>query len=129
MAYTNVTEHYELPQYIGTDVSDWNDNSVAFKKIDDGLFEAKDTADKATGRIELLENRATETETKLDETSDELELVKATANSAFEKVIAVETDIDSTNVNIGNLNNLLTPDKSSIVNAINSLMALLPREE
>lgn len=48
MSYTNQTQHYGLPQYVGTDVPAWlTDVNGAFATIDQGMNAAKTQADSA----------------------------------------------------------------------------------
>lgn len=48
MSYTNQTQHYGLPQYVGTDVPAWlTDINGAFATIDQGMNAAKTQADSA----------------------------------------------------------------------------------
>ena len=48
MSYTNQTQHYGLPQYVGTDVPAWlTDVNSAFATIDQGMNAAKTQADRA----------------------------------------------------------------------------------
>lgn len=48
MSYTNQTQHYGLPQYVGTDVPAWlTDVNGAFAAIDTGMNAAKVQADRA----------------------------------------------------------------------------------
>lgn len=48
MSYTNQTQHYGLPQYVGTDVPAWlTDINGAFAAIDTGVNAAKVQADSA----------------------------------------------------------------------------------
>lgn len=48
MSYTNQTQHYGLPQYVGTDVPAWlTDVNSAFAAIDQGMNAAKTQADSA----------------------------------------------------------------------------------
>lgn len=48
MSYTNQTQHYGLPQYVGTDVPAWlTDVNGAFATIDQGMNAAKTQADNA----------------------------------------------------------------------------------
>lgn len=48
MSYTNQTQHYGLPQYVGTDVPAWlTDVNGAFAAIDQGMNAAKTQADSA----------------------------------------------------------------------------------
>lgn len=99
MASTNKTTHYELSQYVGTDkptyLTDYNGDMLA---IDTGIYNAQTKADSAYSFAGVADGKA--------------EDAQATANTAV-------TSASTANTKIGDLANLTTTDKSSIVNAIN----------
>ena len=99
MASTNKTTHYELSQYVGTDkptyLTDYNNDMTA---IDSGIYNAQDKADSAY----TLANTA---DGKADTGITNAGLAQADATSALTK--------------IGNLSNLDTTEKTSVVGAIN----------
>lgn len=57
MSYARGTEHYNLPQTVGTDKRDWFDTNTAFENVDADLYSAKQTADNAASDISSLTTR------------------------------------------------------------------------
>ena len=57
MSYARGTEHYNLPQTVGTDKRDWFDTNKPFEDIDADLYSAKQTADSAASDIASLTTR------------------------------------------------------------------------
>lgn len=76
MAHTNQTEHYELPQFIGSDIPSWLvDVNQAYTAIDSAIYAAKNTADVAS-------NTAGSANTVAQDAKGVAEVATATANSA-----------------------------------------------
>lgn len=57
MSYANGTEHYNLPQTVGTDKRDWFDTNTAFQNVDADLHSAKQTADSVATDVTSLTTR------------------------------------------------------------------------
>ena len=76
MAHTNQTEHYELPQFIGSDIPSWLvDVNQAYTAIDSAIYTAKNTADVAS-------NTAGSANTVAQDAKGAAEVATTTANSA-----------------------------------------------
>ena len=76
MAHTNQTEHYELPQFIGSDIPSWLvDVNQAYTAIDSAIYTAKNTADVAS-------NTAGSANTVARDAKAAAEAATTTANSA-----------------------------------------------
>lgn len=76
MAHTNQTEHYQLPQFIGSDIPSWLvDVNQAYTAIDTAIYAAKNTADVAS-------NTAGSASTVAQDAKGAAEVATTTANSA-----------------------------------------------
>ena len=76
MAHTNQTEHYDLPQFVGSDIPSWLvDVNQAYTAIDSAIYTAKNTADVAS-------NTAGSASTVAQDAKDAAEVATATADSA-----------------------------------------------
>ena len=76
MAHTNQTEHYNLPQFIGSDIPSWLvDVNQAYTAIDSAIYTAKNTADVAS-------NTAGSANTVAQDAKAAAEVATTTANSA-----------------------------------------------
>lgn len=76
MAHTNQTEHYELPQFIGSDIPSWLvDVNQSYTAIDSAIYTAKNTADVAS-------NTAGSANTVAQDAKGAAEVATTTANSA-----------------------------------------------
>lgn len=103
MASTNKTTHYELSQYVGSDkptyLTDYNNDMSA---IDTGIYNAQTKADSGY----TLANSA-----------------DGKADTALTNAGLAQTDASSALTKIGNLANLTTTEKTSVVGAINEVDA------
>ena len=76
MAHTNQTEHYNLPQFVGSDIPSWLvDVNQAYTAIDSAIYTAKNTADVAS-------NTAGSASTVAQDAKVAAEAATTTANSA-----------------------------------------------
>lgn len=76
MAHTNQTEHYNLPQFVGSDIPSWLvDVNQAYTAIDSAIYTAKNTADVAS-------NTAGSASTVAQDAKSAAEVATTTANSA-----------------------------------------------
>lgn len=76
MAHTNQTEHYNLPQFVGSDIPSWLvDVNQAYTAIDSAIYTAKNTADVAS-------NTAGSANTVAQDAKGAAEVATTTANSA-----------------------------------------------
>lgn len=76
MAHTNQTEHYNLPQFVGSDIPSWLvDVNQAYTAIDSAIYAAKNTADVAS-------NTAGSASTVAQDAKGAAEVATTIANSA-----------------------------------------------
>ena len=76
MAHTNQTEHYNLPQFVGSDIPSWLvDVNQAYTAIDSAIYDAKNTADVAS-------DTAGSAGTVAEDAKSAAEVATTTANSA-----------------------------------------------
>lgn len=107
---TNKTTHYELSQYVSSDLPTYLvDYNGDMSKIDSAINIAQTTADTAsTAAI----NAATAAEG-----------AQSTANTAVTNAATADTKATTANANIGILANLTTLEKTNLVGAINEVNA------
>ena len=107
---TNKTTHYELSQYVSSDLPTYLvDYNSDMSKIDAGINTAKTTADSAST---AATNAATVAET-----------AQTSANTAITNAATAQTAANTANTNIGTLANLTTVEKGTLVGAINEVDA------
>ena len=105
---TNKTTHYELSQYVSSDLPTYLvDYNSDMSKIDTGINTAKTTADTAS-------TAATNAQTTA-------ETAQTTANTAVTNAATAQTTANNVNTKVGELASLVTTDKSSIIAAINEV--------
>jgi hypothetical protein len=106
---TNKTTHYELSQYVSSDLPTYLvDYNSDMSKIDTGINTAKTTADTAS-------TAATNAQTTAEN-------AQTTANTAVTNAAAAQTSANGALTNIGTLANLDTAVKTSTVAAINEVV-------
>lgn len=155
MGHTNSTANYNLPQFVGSDKPTWlGDVNGAMSAIDaaianaasaatDAASVATNAATVAAGAVTTA-NAASETATAAStaasgatttannaaETANNAQstavLAKGTADDAATAAATADGKADAANSAIGDLTDLDTTDKSSVVNAINEVVAALP---
>ena len=100
MSYTNSTSHYQLPQYIGTDIpSILTDVNNAYQKIDTEIYNVAQSAAGATQDVSAISGRVTDLErdtralnTNVTRISGDLESVKGVIpNDATDENMLVTT--------------------------------------
>ena len=108
MASTNKTTHYELSQYVSSDkptyLVDYNGDMA---KIDTGINTAQTTADTASTAATNAQTAAATAQT--------------TANTAVTNAATADSKATGVDTKVGDLANLETVVKTSIVNAINEV--------
>ena len=137
MASTNKTANYNLSQYVGTDkptyLSDYNTdmfNIDAQMKVNadnvataiSGIETATTTANTANTNAQTAISTANSASTTAGEASTTATNAQTTANSALATATTAQTTANTVNTNVGDLTNLDTTDKTSIVNAINEIV-------
>lgn len=133
---TNKTTNYELPQFIGTDKPTWlGDINQAMLDIDTGMHEnatdiatmqsdvesASAAASQASQDVSTLTSTVNTLSTNVTAVTTTANNAQSTATSALNTANTANGKADTNASNIGNLSNLITDDKTSIVNAINEI--------
>lgn len=105
---TNKTTHYDLSQYVSSDLPTYLvDYNSDMSKIDTGINTAQTTADTAS-------TAATNAQTAA-------ETAQTTANTAVTNAATAQSGVNTNAAAIGTLANLTTSDKTSLVNAVNEV--------
>lgn len=105
---TNKTTHYELSQYVASDLPTYLvDYNSDMSKIDTAINAAQTTADTAST---AATNAATTAST-----------AQTTANTAITNAATAQSGVVTNATNIGTLANLTTVEKTSLVGAINEV--------
>ena len=108
MASTNKTTHYELSQFLSSDIPAWLiDYNGDMLKIDTAINSAKTTADNAGTAASNAQSAA--------------EGAQNTANTAVTNAATAQSTADGANTKIGTLANLTTTAKTDLVSAINEV--------
>lgn len=108
MASTNKTSHYELSQFVSSDIPAWLvDYNGDMGKIDTGIAQAKTTADTAGQTADTAIANA--------------QNAQETANTAVTNAAAAQVTATGADTKIGDLAELETATKSNVVNAINEI--------
>lgn len=103
MSYTNQTQHYGLPQYVGTDVPAWlTDINGAFAAIDNGINAAKVQADsaataagQAANDITSLQSTVGTQATQISAAAQAAATAQSTANTADGKADALDERVST----------------------------------
>ena len=128
-ASTNKTANYDLPQFVGTDKPTWlGDINQAMADIDAGMHEnatnissmASDVATASATASQASQDVSALTST-VNTLSSDVTAVTTTANNAQQTATSALNTANTANGNIGNLSQLVTTDKTSVVNSINEV--------
>lgn len=144
MAATNHTTNYNLPQYIGTDkptyLGDWNstmgaidtqmktnaDNASgalsAAQTAQTNANSALSTAQGADSKADTALTNAAAAQSTADNASNVATSALSTANTANSKSDTNTNSISALDTKVGDLSDLDTTDKTSVVNAINEVV-------
>lgn len=103
MSYTNQTQHYGLPQYIGSDVPAYlTDYNTAMATIDQGMNAAKTQADaaattagQAANDITALNSTVQTQATQISAAAQSASSAQQTANSADDKADALDARVSA----------------------------------
>lgn len=110
MASTNHTQYYNLPQYIGTDKPTYLvDFNQAMASIDAGIHAAKSKADNNENNITTL--------------TGTVGGLSTTVGQHTTSIGNLDTAVSGLSTAVGNITNLNTTDKTSVVNAVNEVNA------
>lgn len=96
MSYVNGTQHYNLPQTVGTDKRDWADTNQAFADVDAALYQAVETAGDASTAVAALDAQVNGT------------------GGVVERVSAAENDIDTVEGSVATLQTTVANHTSQI---------------
>ena len=127
MSYTNSTSHYQLPQYIGTDIpSILTDVNNAYQKIDTAIYEVAQTAAGATQDVSAMGGRVTDLErdmraanTNITRISGDLESVKGVIpdSATSENQLITEANIDDVRSDVADIKDLI-PEEATADNKL-----------
>ena len=144
MSYANGTPNFNLPQTISTDKRDWSDTNQAFLNVDAALKAAGDNAIIADGKADAAQTTADSAATTATSAVTTANSASATAQTAAETAQLAQnaattaqqtatqaatdaqsaiTTANAAQSNIGNMANLQTTDKTSLVAAINEIIS------
>lgn len=129
MGHTNQTANYNLPQFVGTDKPSWlGDINDAFAAIDTAIAAAASEASTADGKADALTTTVSGHTTQIGTLQNTVTTQGNTLNTVTSLIgngTPTTTDqtiigaINELNAKEGNLTDLTTTDKSSLVAAIN----------
>lgn len=133
MGHTNQTANYNLPQFVGTDKPSWlGDINDAFAAIDTAIAAAASEASTADGKADALTTTVSGHTTQIGTLQNTVTTQGNTLNTVTSLIgngTPTTTDqtiigaINELNAKEGNLSDLTTTDKSSLVAAINEAAA------
>lgn len=133
MGHTNQTANYNLPQFVGTDKPSWlGDINDAFAAIDTAIAAAASEASTADGKADALGTTVSGHTTQIGTLQNTVTTQGNTLNTVTSLIgngTPTTTDqtiigaINELNAKEGNLSDLTTTDKSSLVAAINEAAA------
>ena len=136
MGHTNETANYDLPQFIGTDKPTWlGDVNGAMAAIDAAIANAESAATDAasvaanaatvaagaTTTANAASETATAASTAASAATTTANNAAETANNAQSTAVLAKNTADGAASAIGDLTDLDTTDKTSVVNAINEV--------
>lgn len=133
MGHTNQTANYNLPQFVGTDKPSWlGDINDAFAAIDTAIAAAASEASTADGKADALTTTVSGHTTQIGTLQNTVTTQGNTLNTVTSLIgngTPTTTDqtiigaINELNAKEGDLSDLTTTDKSSLVAAINEAAA------
>ena len=133
MGHTNQTANYNLPQFVGTDKPSWlGDINDAFAAIDTAIAAAATEASTADGKADALGTTVSGHTTQIGTLQNTVTTQGNTLNTVTSLIgngTPTTTDqtiigaINELHANQGDLDDLQTTDKSSLVAAINEAAA------
>ena len=138
MSHTNQTPNYNLPQFIGTDKPAWlvdynqsmSDIDTQMKANETASATAEANAQSALSGVSTLNSQVSGLQTDVTAIQtqmpiDEAQIATNTQNISTQAsaIVNANNRIDTLNGKVGDLADLDTTDKTSVVNAINELTA------
>lgn len=137
MASTNKTSNYELSQFLGTDkptfLGDYNGDMLkidtAVKGVDTKAETAQSTANtavaSASGAVDAASQAQTDATTAVSTASTAASTANTaadTANNAQSTAVLAKSTADAVAASVGDITELETTDKTSVVNAVNEIV-------
>lgn len=101
MSHTNATQHYQLPQFIGTDTPGWlTDVNQGFAAIDNAIYQRQQDIAGNANDISVLESdtanlqgRMTTAETAITEQSQDITALEATDSQHTQDIGALQSAV------------------------------------
>lgn len=91
MSYTNKTQHYELPQWLGTDKPTWlGDMNTTMQTLDKTMYDINTLASNADGSIESIQNSITALNTSVSQLNSNLSNLTNKFNMTAENIFYEE---------------------------------------
>lgn len=108
MSHTNATQHYQLPQFIGTDTPGWlTDVNQGFSAIDNAIYQRQQDIAGNANDISVLESdtanlqgRMTTAETAITEQSQDITALEATASQHTQDIGALQSAVSGIGASI-----------------------------
>lgn len=107
MSYEHGTEHFNLPQTVGSDTRDWFDTNEAFRVVDETLYSANQTVVQATQDIETVK----------EDISD----LKDADTAMTGRVDGIDSRVTANETKIQRLENATADNKQDLMDAICSI--------
>ncbi len=103
MSYANGTNHYNLPQTVGTDKRDWFDTNEAFRNVDADLYSAKTTADDVAQDMADVVTQVGNLSTRVSTTEGNIDTLESGLATANENIGINATAISNLGTQVGDV--------------------------
>ena len=100
--FTNKTANYNLPQYLGTDKSEWLDNNAAFATIDAALKEAAVNAESAGSNATNAATAAAQAKSAADNAQATATRAQSTADTNASNIAGLNTRVAQVETGVAN---------------------------
>lgn len=124
MAYTNKTIHYELPQYVGTDVPTiLQDVNGAYEKLDTAIYQAKQNADTVGENLVTTDANVAKNAEDIAKVDNKADTNASNITSLGSRMTATENAVNDATTRITNINDKVdkaVADINSDIEDINS---------
>ena len=100
--FTNKTENYNLPQYLGTDKAEWLDNNAAFATIDTALKEASLNAESAGSNATNAGTAAAQAKSAADNAQATATRAQSTADTNASNIAGLNTRVAQVETGVAN---------------------------
>lgn len=115
MSYTNTTSHYNLPQYVASDIpsilSDVND---AYAAIDTAIYNVAASAGSESAAIEALKTRVTNTETNIATLQTDLDADESTIQGQGTAITSLQARTTTVETKVASLETATTSNTNRI---------------